>query len=169
MVDSYEMSSTGDRASPEWPISFIQCYEVNFDAFIKMAYLVVQSKEIAEDIVQDTFFKVGNNWGSIEFPIAYTRKAIVHSCNSYFRHKRIEKIFAPRLAKLTLDEPLHTNDLAEFIKKLPRKQRIAIILRFYEDLTDDQIADAIGCNKTAIPSLITRARIQLKGMMTYDK
>ncbi len=168
----YELGkSEGMSLNPEncpWPIDFVRFYESNLAKYVRIANLIVQSRQVSEDIVQDSFIKVANKWPKIENHEAFLRKAVINSCNSYFRRRKLERLYSSRFqgpGEITNDE---RNELGELLLKLPLKQRVATALRFYQDLSDKEIAEVIGCNPNSIPSLISRALTQLNKEVKRD-
>ena len=156
------------KSSTKWELDFIKFYEDNFLASVKVAYLIVQSHQLAEDIVQDSFFKVHKKWSRIDSPVSYLRRTVVNSCNSYFKHRKIERIVAAKLARRELIAIEDADGMQDSIRQLPYKQRVAVILRFYEDLPDVEIAKALGCQVGTVASLISRALDQLRRKVEKD-
>ncbi|NNN21196.1 MAG: SigE family RNA polymerase sigma factor [Acidimicrobiales bacterium] len=156
------------KSSTKWEPDFVKFYEDNFVASVKIAYLIVQSHQLAEDIVQDSFFKVHKRWSKIDSPSSYLRKAVVNSCNSYFKHKKIERIVAPKLARRESIQIDDDDGMQDSIRQLPYKQQVAVILRYYEDLPDVEIAKALGCQVGTVAGLISRALDQLRGKVVND-
>ncbi|NNN20678.1 MAG: sigma-70 family RNA polymerase sigma factor [Acidimicrobiales bacterium] len=151
-----------------WPQDFVRFYEFNLAKYVRIANLIVQSRQVSEDIVQDAFIRVANKWSKIENHEAFLRKAVVNSCNSYFRRRKLERLYSARYhnpGEITNDD---RNELGELLLRLSIKQRVAVTLRFYEDLSDKEIAEVIGCNPNSIPSLISRALNKLNGEISKD-
>lgn len=100
--------------------------------------------------------KMYRTWGTAQRPEAYLRTAIVNSCRNWQRQART------RLSKLPLlvtpnSVDLAAGELADAIAHLPFRQRAVIVLRYYADLSEAEIADALGCRPGTVKSLAAHA------------
>lgn len=106
----------------------------------------------------------------LRFPDAfdlYLRRTVVNLCMSHFRHQRVERGHLEREAKSptqVAEQPeFGTRDeLRRALQRLPARQRTAIVLRYYEDLTEDGVASAMRCSIPAARSLISRGMETLR-------
>ncbi|NNN22707.1 MAG: sigma-70 family RNA polymerase sigma factor [Acidimicrobiales bacterium] len=158
--------STGDVE--QWPQDFLHFYQSNIEAFIKLAFVIVQSVPVAQDIVQDAFISVNRRWVNIHSPLSYTRISIVNGCKKYLRRKRIEEIVLPRLAKREILEINQRSELEGIILTLPSREKIAIVLRYYADMSEKEIAEAVGCSVNTVPGLIARGVEKLRRKIIQD-
>jgi len=142
-----------------------------FDAFyreqapgmVRLAFLLTGGSGAAEELVQEAFFQVHRRWESIEHPAAYLRTAVVHGAASHRRRRDLElaKGYERRSEAIDgLAEP--SDDLRAALARLPDRQRAAVVLRYYEDLPDAEIASLLGCRVPAVKSLLHRALQQLR-------
>jgi RNA polymerase sigma factor (sigma-70 family) len=126
---------------------------------VRLARLLVGSPEIAADVVQDAFVHMQRRWSSIEAPKAYLRQAVVNGCRSHHRHLAVQR--RTPLAE-TAPTQLSALELADAVAKLPHRERSALVLRFYEDLPDREIAEILGCRVGTVASLVHRALARLR-------
>ena len=133
---------------------------------IRLAYLLTGDEALAEDVFHDAFVRLSGRWTTLRDPAAfgsYLRRTIVNLCNSHFRRKKIERRFLESEARSQLsDSPVTAwreddGRVWEQVQQLSKGQRAAIVLRFYEDLSDDEIADVLGCRPGTVRSRISRA------------
>jgi RNA polymerase sigma-70 factor (sigma-E family) len=142
---------------------------------LRLAFLLTGDRALAEDLVQDAFARLVGRLRHLRDPGAfgaYLRRTIVNLSSSHFRHRRVERAYLERVAAAPpveanpneeLDEAMHA-----VLLRLPQRQRAAIVLRFYEDLSDVQAAEILRCSAGTVRSLVSRAmktlREELEGM-----
>lgn len=131
---------------------------------IRLAYLLTGDRQVAEDLVQEAFVRfVGRlhsmrDQGAFE---AYLRRTVVNLSKNYYRRRSLERADLQRRASQT--SPVHEEaDVSEYeamrlaLLRLPARQRAAIVLRYYNDLPESQIADVLRCRPATVRSLISR-------------
>jgi RNA polymerase sigma-70 factor (sigma-E family) len=130
----------------------------------RLAYFLVGDRDLAQDLVQEAFLKVFARWGNLREAhsfAAYLNRTIVNLTHKAHRRRRVERRYLdkqPRLEAVAPEPDYETADeLWRQLQLLPQRQRTAIVLRYYEDLSDHQAAEAMGCSETAIASLVQRA------------
>jgi len=136
---------------------------------IRLAFLLTGDRALAEDLVQDAFARLVGRLQHLRDPGAfgaYLRRTIVNLATSHFRHRRVERAYLEREAAApsregnaneALDEKMHA-----VLLSLPQRQRAAIVLRFYEDLSDIQTAEILRCSAGTVRSLVSRAMKTLR-------
>ncbi len=126
----------------------------------------------AEELVQQALVSTWARWRRIEHdqPHAYVRRAMVHTHTSWWRRSRHE---VPMPAGYDRPAPEGT-DLAErdrtvaALRLLPPRQRAVIVLRYYEDLSEADIAQVLGCSPGTVKSQASRALRTLRAALTPD-
>lgn len=143
--------------------SMEELYTANAQRAGRLAYFLVGEKELAQDLVQEAFLKVFARWGNLRDLhsfAAYLNRTIVNLAHKTHRRRGIERCYLerqPRLEALAPQRDYETADeLWRQLQSLPQRQRTAIVLRYYEDLTEHQAAEAMGCSQTAFASLVQR-------------
>jgi RNA polymerase sigma-70 factor (sigma-E family) len=150
----------GARAGDE--PGFTELYLAQHDRLVRLAFVLTGSREIAEDVVQDSFVRLYNRWGAADHPDRYVRQIVVNECNSHHRRAGRER---DRRAKLYVVDATYDRQGVEFedvLMELPYRQRAAIVLRFYSDLSEAEIADVLGCRPGTVGSLIHRGLERLR-------
>ncbi|NUO89971.1 MAG: SigE family RNA polymerase sigma factor [Nonomuraea sp.] len=145
-------------------------------ALARLAYLLTGDRDHADDLLQNALAKVYRNWArvrSVELPDAYVRRIMVNENNSRWRrmlrrHESpgshvIEVLDPPTPAGLDASESI---DLWRHVQGLPTQQRAAIVLRYYEDLSEAQTADILGCSVGTVKSHTSRAISALRSRMS---
>jgi RNA polymerase sigma-70 factor (sigma-E family) len=145
-----------------------ELYETHSGWAVRLAYVITQDKELAQDVVQDAFVKVFGRFKdrlpSDEFS-AYLRRTVVNLCNDHWRRKRVERRYLSiQRTDETLNDPdLDTrNDIAASLRRLPVRQRTVLVLKHYEGLSEREIADVLQTSVGAIKGLTTRGVANLR-------
>ena len=150
-----------DVPPPTAPASFAECYTELRPEMVRLAAAITGSNELAQDLVQDAFVRLHGAWDRVHEPRAYLRRAVVNACHSHHRRKRVERRHQS-LAAPESTAGLGADELADALDALPHRQRAALVLRFYCDLSDVDIASALRCRPGTVPSLIHRGLEQLR-------
>lgn len=139
-------------------------------SLLRFAYLLTADRHLAEDLVQEVLAKAHHRWARIERldqPDYYVRKAILNQYLSW-RRRRSSGETAMRDLPDAPDPGDHASRLAErdevwaMLAGLPRQQRAVLVLRYYEDLADAQIAELIGCSVATVRAHASRALTRLR-------
>jgi RNA polymerase sigma-70 factor (sigma-E family) len=142
---------------------------------LRLAFLLTGDRALAEDLVQDAFARLIGRLRHLREPNAfgaYLRRTIVNLATSHFRHRRVERAYLERQAAAPSSVATVNDELDEAMHRvllgLPQRQRAAIVLRFYEDLSDVQTGAILGCSPGTVRSLVSRGmktlREELEGM-----
>lgn len=164
-----EPAIEGPRSSDDEPsgvpLSFLDLYHESFAAMVKLVVLLTGSEHSAEDLVHDSFIRVHARWSHIEHPQAYLRRTVVNACRSAARRAKRE-----RAAALPAhgEAPFEADELFDVLGSLPYRQRAALILQFYEGLTQAEIAEVLGCREGTVASLVHRGLAQLRRMVERE-
>jgi RNA polymerase sigma-70 factor (sigma-E family) len=141
----------------------------------RLAYLLTGDRAVAEDLVHEAFIKVVGRFQDLRDPAsfpAYLRRAVINLANSHLRRVRLERDHLRKEAapRHVVDQPdLGTREeLKTALLELPIRQRTAIVLRYYEDLSERQAADAMGISDGAVKSLVARGMDTLRKDVTRE-
>lgn len=140
-------------------------YRVHAAQATRFAYLLTGDQETAADLVQEAFFRITRRFGDLRNPDAfwlYLRRTIVNLWNSElrreYRHRALVASLHEGPAVAESDLPGSGRlDVWAAIESLPFPQRAVLVLRYYEDLSDSQIADTLGCPVGTVKSRLSRA------------
>lgn len=140
-------------------------YEEHSARAFRVAYLLTGDHDLAEDLVQDAFVKLIGRFNDLRNPESfdvYLRRTVVTLSYGQFRRRRTERSYLARervLAKRTSDvlpEVERKDELWTQLQRIAQRQRAALVLRYYEDLSEQQAADVLGCSLRTLKSLVTR-------------
>jgi RNA polymerase sigma-70 factor (sigma-E family) len=142
----------------------------------RAAYLMVGDAGLAQDLVQEALIKTYVAWPRLRDPgnaEAYTRKAITTTAISWFR-RRAWKAERPSGPPPETPAPGHADGIDErtwlwqCLLRLPVRQRVAIVLRYYEDLTEAQTAEAMDCAVGTVKSQVSAGLAKLRGLVDAE-
>jgi RNA polymerase sigma factor (sigma-70 family) len=154
-------------ATPAIPVvdvdrSFAELYTARFDGLVRLAALLVGSTAAAEDIVQDCFAKLFDKVSQVDVPEAWLRVAVVTACRNERRRLGVARKFQPRLAaRVATDDP-PVDELIASLRRLTSRQRAVVVLRFYLDLPEAEIATLLGMRVGTVKSTLHRALGRLR-------
>jgi RNA polymerase sigma-70 factor (sigma-E family) len=134
----------------------------------RLAYLVTGDRALAEDLVQEAFVRLYGRFRDLRNPDAfeiYLRRTVVNLARSHFRRRKVERKHAPSLAAEPsgeLPDLGERDELWSVLQSLPERQRTAIVLRFYEDLSEASTAEVMNCPVGTVKSLVSRGLQRLR-------
>lgn len=125
---------------------------------LRMATLMVGSPAVAEEVVQDAFAAVSERWATLDRPGGYLRTTVVNGCAQVLRRRATEEKANRRaVVDETIELPIHLLELTDALGRLSERQRIVVVLRYFVDISDDEIADILGVEPSTVRSLAHRA------------
>jgi RNA polymerase sigma-70 factor (sigma-E family) len=140
----------------------------------RLAYLLTGDPELAKDLTQEAFARLIARIGSLRNPDAveaYLRRCVVNLARRHWRQVGRERVFVRREGPMIVRETAALPDvpgreaLWAALERLPYRQRAALVLRFYADLSERQIAGSIGCAVGTVKSLVSRGLEALREQM----
>src|SRR4029077_400735 len=143
-------------------------------AGIRLAYLLTGDRHQAEDLAHEAFVRCVGRFQHLRAHTAfdaYLRRAIVNLHTSRLRRRRTEREWlrreGPRAAAAvsTQRDVGEREDLWRALATLPARQRAALVLRYYEDVSERDAAEALGCSLAAIKSLVARGSEALRAQL----
>lgn len=131
---------------------------------VRLAFLMTGDRWVAEDIAQDAFVRVAGRLHHLRDPRAfeaYLRRAVVNLAKNHYRRRAVERAFllrshAPEAMAGPEGRLIERYTVIAALGKLTQRQRAAIVLRFYEDLPEDDVAQILRCRAGTVRSLVTR-------------
>jgi RNA polymerase sigma-70 factor (sigma-E family) len=136
---------------------------------LRMAYLLTGHRADAEDLVQVALAKTYVAWNRIQDRRAvdgYVRRAMVNTHISWWRQRRLEEYPTEQIPEQAAPDHAGDSDLHDALwqalRRLPARMRAAVVLRFYEDLTEAEIAGVLGVSVGTVKSTISRAVAKLR-------
>ena len=139
-------------------------------ALLRFAHLLCGNAHLGEDLVQEVLARVHRRWARIErleAPEAYVRRAVVREFLSWRRRRASrEAVTAQVPDRPDGSDTAHAyaarDEMWTLLAGLPRAQRAVLVLRFYNDLADDEIADTLGCTPSTVRAHASRALAKLR-------
>jgi RNA polymerase sigma factor (sigma-70 family) len=190
--DGVVPDATGARVSGfgDLTTSFGDLYLGSFAGMVRLARVLVDSPETAEDLVQDAFVQLHRHWGGVRDPRAYLHRSVVNACRSHHRRAWRERARVGRPEAHSQQAMVDGRDdregrnpvdgaveqgrsddadvLGAALATLPYRQRAALVLRYYADLPDAEIAIALGCRPGTVASLVHRGLERLREVVDHD-
>lgn len=125
----------------------------------RLAYVLTSDAERSDEIVQDAFLKLHTNWDHVDNPVGYLRTTVVNGCRSHHRRRAVER-------RAPVDRPAVTSlaarELDDALAKLDHKYRVVLALKYFVDLSDDDIATMLGLRPASVRTRIHRALAKLR-------
>ncbi|MFN2388848.1 MAG: RNA polymerase sigma factor [Actinomycetota bacterium] len=162
-----------ERSEVERDREVAALFDRNYAPMCRLAYVILGDSQQAEEIVMDATLKMLTGWRRIrdvDNVDAYLRRAVVNMCRSKIRRKTIES----RVNAVThrrderrapdWDPERHETgrEVWNAVIRLPERQRAAVVLRYFEDLPEAQIADILDCSVGTVKSQLSKARAKLE-------
>lgn len=153
-----------------------ELYERHAADAVRLAYLITGDRERSRDVAQEAFARVAATFRHRRLPDAfgaYLRRTVVNLCTSHFRRARVEREFLEREAAAPirvegLPELGIRDELRRALRRLPDRQRVAVVLRYYEDLSEEDMAGAMRCSVPAARSLLSRGMQTLRSIVERE-
>jgi RNA polymerase sigma-70 factor (sigma-E family) len=156
------------------PLTLEDLYRAHRMRLVRLAILLVDEPATAEDVVQEAFTGLYRHWSGLRdsaAAVGYLRTAVVNGSRSVLRRRKTARDYTPphtanarsaeSLAMLTAEHQAVVSALS----KLPPRQREVLVLRYYGDLSEAEIAEATGISKGTVKSTASRALDALQKMM----
>jgi RNA polymerase sigma factor (sigma-70 family) len=131
-------------------------------AMIRLAVLLVGSRPIAEEVVQDAFTAVSTRWDELDRAGAYLRTSVVNGCRMVLRRRATDRRLNPPTAVPSADLPTDLVELRDALATIPERQRTVLVLRYLLDISDAEIADTLSCSEATVRSTARRALVRMR-------
>jgi len=135
-------------------------YRVQRAPMVRLARLMTGSRATAEEVVQDAFLRVAAKVVDVDNPEAYLRTTVVNLARTHLRRLGLERQLPPQ-NHLATSQP-EVDEMWAAVCRLPFSQRAVLALRFYEDLSEDDIARTLGCRVGTVKSRLHRGLANLR-------
>jgi RNA polymerase sigma-70 factor (sigma-E family) len=148
-----------------------QIYAAHYRSLVRLAVLLLRDVGAAEEVVQDSFVAMHGAWRRLRDPqraLAYLRQSVVNRSRSALRHRTVELRYAPApmpdaaSAEYGAMGALEHQDVIAALRQLPERQREVLVLRYYADLSEADIAETIGISRGAVKSHASRGMNALR-------
>jgi RNA polymerase sigma-70 factor (sigma-E family) len=151
-------------------------FTAHYRPLVRLAALLLHERGMAEEIVQDAYVALHGRWGRLrdaDKALAYLRTSVVNRCRSALRHRKVVEahlaaarppLDAPSAEAGALDLLAHDAVIAA-LRRLPVRQREVIVLRYYADLSEAEIAETMGVSRGAVKSHASRGVAALRQVL----
>jgi RNA polymerase sigma-70 factor (sigma-E family) len=153
-----------------------ELYARHAGAAVGLAYLLTGDPHLAEDLVQEAFVRLAGRFRHLREAAAfeaYLRRTVVNLFTSQLRRRRLERAYLRREANRPVAAPENPDveardELWQALQRLPERQRAAVVLRYYEDLPEREVAATLRCSNAAAKSLVARGMQALRQEIRTD-
>jgi RNA polymerase sigma-70 factor (sigma-E family) len=153
-------------------------YQAHALGLVRLAVLMIGDQPTAEDVVQDAFLGLYRRWPALKDPdraLSYARSSVLNGCRMVHRAK-----FRRGTITLAATEDVESaeatallgeanREVLAALRLLPARQREAVVLRYYLDMTEDQAAQAMRVSKGTIKSATSRGRAALARLLKEEQ
>jgi RNA polymerase sigma factor (sigma-70 family) len=170
-VEAVELVAVDAGQAGEPMAALADLYQSQHTAMVKLARLITGSQALAEEIVHDAFLAVHRRStrpeGTIERPAAYLRRAVINGCRSTHRRagnerRKLDLVSRRATADANLALPVELDEMWLALRVLSTRQRTALVLRYYADLTVPEVAEAMAVPVGTAKSLLSRGLKRLR-------
>lgn len=149
-------------------------YTTRYRELVRLAAFLTGDRDNAEEVVQDAYVKVHSSWRrlrELDKAEAYLRTAVVNAARSRLRRRQVAQRYRPEpmtdaaSAESFAMEHARRDAVLDALQALPRRQREAVVLRYYGDLSEAQTAEAMGCSVGSVKSHTSRAMTALRPLL----
>jgi RNA polymerase sigma-70 factor (sigma-E family) len=147
-------------------LTFDDVYREQRPKLVRTAYLIVRSQHVAEELVHDGFVRLHQNFADVESPGGFLHTAVVRLCLTWLKRRDMERDRLQQVPGGATEPPSvsteESDELWSALASLDPERRTVLVLRFYEDLTYEQIAEALECPVGTVRSRIHRGLADLR-------
>src|SRR3954451_9262973 len=140
-------------------------YHREFVGLVRLAMVLVDDQEQAEEVVQDAFAALYTRYRVVSTPLAYVRSSVLNGSRKVLRRRAIARRFAGRRID---DHEMVYNHIIDAVRRLPPRQRAVVVLRYELQLTDNEIAETLDIPVGTVKSTLHRAIARLRLEVTND-
>lgn len=144
---------------------FDSFYHREFRGLVRLAMVLVDSQEQAEEVVQDAFAALYLRYQSVATPLAYIRASVLNGSRKLLRRRVLSRRL---LGHPQPDSEMVYNHVIDAVRRLPARQRAAVVLRYELQLTDAEIAETLNVPLGTVKSTLHRAIAQLRQEITNE-
>lgn len=146
---------------------FEQFYRSQLLVMVRLAHVVTGSNTVAEDLVHNAFIKLAPRFTTLREPAPYLRATVLNECRMWYRRRNIERRQPVPDRPVAL--PPEVDTTLGILLRMPQRRRAALYMRFYEDMSIDDIALALDCRPGTVRSLISRGLASLREELGRDQ
>ncbi len=146
-------------------------FGAHYHGLVRLAALLLADRDAAEEVVQDAFVALHGRWGRLRDPdraVGYLRQSVINRCRSAQRHRQVVERYVPAplphapSAEAGALNAVVQDEMAAALRELPPRQREALVLRYYADLSEADSARLMGVSRGAVKSHTARGIAALR-------
>jgi len=157
-----------DDVVSEQPAGIDALFVHEYAGLARLAFLLTDDRSSAEEVAMEAFARALAGWRrirSMDRPDLYLRRIVVNLCSSNIKRRGIERRANARAAAQRLEVPppsASEPSIAKAVSELPVRQRACVVLRYYEDRSEAEIAEVLSCSVGTVKSQLSKAREKLE-------
>jgi RNA polymerase sigma-70 factor (sigma-E family) len=154
--------------------AFEEYAAVRGPALVRFAFLLLHDQHLAQDLAQEGLARAHRNWSRVQSadnPDAFVRRIMLNQLLSWRRRRSWTERPTDRPPDAPAEPTYESGDRDEMwvlLGQLPPRQRAVLVLRFYEDLTDDEIANILNCAPATVRSHASKALARLRCLVVAE-
>ena len=140
-------------------------YRAEYPGVVRLAHALTGNAETAEDVSQEAFARIVHRIDELDNPCGYLRTIVVNLCRDRERRRHREHRAGPP----SWSEPslsLDASEMIDVLLRLPYRQRATLVLRYWGDWSEVEIAEALGCRSGTVKTLASRGLARLRKEIT---
>jgi RNA polymerase sigma factor (sigma-70 family) len=157
------------HSSPTSGDSFEVVYDRNWQALYRFAFVLLGDRNEAEETAQEAFARWYVRRDSVTNPDAYLRTVVANLSRGRHRRRAVARRHEQKAHHSIFETAAPEDPINLIVRGLPNKQQVAIVLRYVEGRSDDEIAVILQCRPTSVRSLLARAIKQLRAEMQHGE
>ncbi len=138
---------------------FEALYREHWDGMVRLAFVMVDDRAVAEELVQDAFARVFRSRDTVLDPLPYLRSAVYNACRNHHRGERVRRRHLRAVGGAEAPVGDHVIDA---VRRLRPERRALVVLRYYSGLTDAEITATTGMPLGTVKSTLHRALAELR-------
>ena len=164
--------SSVERGGPVRPAEdeeFREFMASRWPGLVRLGYGLTGDRGLAEDLAQSALAKAYASWARVrraDDPDAYVRRILINANSNRFRKRRVSEHSAEQVPETGVMDAADSFDqrsvLIAALMELPPRQRAVVVLRYWEDLSEAQVASIMGCSVGTVKSQASRALARLR-------
>ncbi len=177
-LPSTAVGSAQDRAATDADLAITAMYDTEYRSLVRMSAVLLGDIGSAEEVVQDSFIAVHAAWRGlrdIDKAVHYLRRSVLNRSRSVLRHRVVVDRHMPRhepdmpSAEQAAITRLERSAVISALRSLPVRQREALVLKFYLDLSEEQVAAAMSISRGAVKSHTARGKAALRSVLELER
>ena len=171
------MDTANTEVSPPAADAVTALYAEHAIGLVRLAVILLGDQAAAEDVVQDAFLGLYRRWDSLaeaSHPLAYVRTSVLNGCRSALRRESrrgLAAVFSQPPSESAEARALVSEEyraVVSAIRRLPARQREALLLRYYLDMSEDEISRTMGISRGTVKSATSRALAAIGRILTEE-